>query len=382
GGVCALTSREALVAGGRLSRAEALRRFAPLAHRAPEPPEAERVTLLLSTDVASEGLDLTDASVVVHLDMPWTPARLAQRVGRLTRLGSPHTAIAVHALVPPEVLSELVGVERALHAKRDTARRLMGDCGVGLPPGRAGGQSSDLARGSSCVHDDEPSALEAAEGLRRVLERWRDDCARTRRGVDTRSVAGAAGPPLVAAVEAEGVHAPAFLALLSGGDGHRLVADESTRAPPTDDPRTVLRVAQLVNHERGIDVDPYAAGAAHAAAAGWIAHHRARDAMGAVGDATLRLQRQALARIAAIVRDTPLHHRPRITAAAAAARHTLARPLAAAAERQLAELALGELPGERWLHAIARLGDDERAMHDARAPVIVALLLVVPERSR
>ena len=52
-----------------------------------QPAAHERVTLLLATDLLSEGVNLQDASVVVHLDLPWNPARLAQRLGRVRRPG-------------------------------------------------------------------------------------------------------------------------------------------------------------------------------------------------------------------------------------------------------------------------------------------------------
>ncbi|MEO8263039.1 MAG: DEAD/DEAH box helicase, partial [Pseudolysinimonas sp.] len=90
GGVAALTSRGARIASGRLSRQEALARFAPRASGVAPPPAAERIDLLLTTDLASEGLNLHDASVVVHLDLPWTPARMEQRVARSRRIGALH----------------------------------------------------------------------------------------------------------------------------------------------------------------------------------------------------------------------------------------------------------------------------------------------------
>ena len=44
--------------------------------------------LLLATDAAAEGLNLHErCRLVVHLDVPWSPRRLAQRNGRLDRLG-------------------------------------------------------------------------------------------------------------------------------------------------------------------------------------------------------------------------------------------------------------------------------------------------------
>ena len=44
-------------------------------------------TVLLSTDAGGVGLNLQVASYVVHLDLPWNPARLDQRIARAHRLG-------------------------------------------------------------------------------------------------------------------------------------------------------------------------------------------------------------------------------------------------------------------------------------------------------
>src|SRR5439155_12269612 len=68
-GVGMLTASEARIASGRLSRDGLLARFAPVAQGAPTPHPRERVTLLLATDLLSEGINLQDAAVVVHLDL-------------------------------------------------------------------------------------------------------------------------------------------------------------------------------------------------------------------------------------------------------------------------------------------------------------------------
>jgi len=49
--------------------------------------EREDRNLLIATDVASEGLNLQIANVVVNYEPPWTPIRLEQRIGRVWRLG-------------------------------------------------------------------------------------------------------------------------------------------------------------------------------------------------------------------------------------------------------------------------------------------------------
>ena len=43
--------------------------------------------VLIATDVASEGLNLQRASVVVNYEPPWTPIKLEQRMGRVWRMG-------------------------------------------------------------------------------------------------------------------------------------------------------------------------------------------------------------------------------------------------------------------------------------------------------
>ncbi len=42
---------------------------------------------LISTEVASEGVDLQFCRVVVNYDLPWNPTRIEQRIGRIDRLG-------------------------------------------------------------------------------------------------------------------------------------------------------------------------------------------------------------------------------------------------------------------------------------------------------
>src|SRR5258705_7590041 len=90
-GIGLLTADSARIASGRLPRDALLARFAPRARGVEAPPRRERVTMLIATDLLSEGVNLQDASVVVHLDLPWNPARLAQRVGRVRRPGGAET---------------------------------------------------------------------------------------------------------------------------------------------------------------------------------------------------------------------------------------------------------------------------------------------------
>jgi hypothetical protein len=125
-GVCALTSRGARIASGPTNRADALARFAPLAAGLPPPPPHQRVTLLLTTDLLAEGVNLQDAGIVVHLDLPWTDALARQRVGRVARLGSPHATVQVHRFDPPAGAEHALRLLQRLRHKARLARTLVG----------------------------------------------------------------------------------------------------------------------------------------------------------------------------------------------------------------------------------------------------------------
>src|SRR5207237_5981500 len=104
--------------GERSTRADVLRAFSPVAQGATgRPPAALETDVLLATDLLSEGLNLQDAVRVIHYDVPWSPARLAQRVGRIDRAGSPHAHIETVTFLPPAALAGALAIERRWLAK-------------------------------------------------------------------------------------------------------------------------------------------------------------------------------------------------------------------------------------------------------------------------
>lgn len=72
-------------------RQEILRRF------------AGDLRILVSTDAGGEGLNLQFCHVVVNYDIPWNPMRLEQRIGRVDRIGQPHTVRAVNLVLQDTV---------------------------------------------------------------------------------------------------------------------------------------------------------------------------------------------------------------------------------------------------------------------------------------
>ncbi|MBL0179778.1 MAG: DEAD/DEAH box helicase [Gemmatimonadetes bacterium] len=90
-------------------------------------------TQLVTTDVAAEGLDLQAAGRLVHVDLPWTATRMAQREGRLLRLGQQHTEVALVLRLPtPPIESELANLVRVARKGALAARWL--DSLTATPP--------------------------------------------------------------------------------------------------------------------------------------------------------------------------------------------------------------------------------------------------------
>jgi superfamily II DNA or RNA helicase len=75
---------------------------------------------LLATDAAAEGLNLHHhCRLVIHYELPWNPARLEQRAGRVDRLGQDHRVHEI-ALVAADTAERLVIAplaQRAAHAR-------------------------------------------------------------------------------------------------------------------------------------------------------------------------------------------------------------------------------------------------------------------------
>ena len=127
-GVGMLTARGASIVTGRIPRDELLARFAPRAQRATVFAPHDEITLLLATDLLSEGVNLQDASIVVHLDLPWNPARMAQRVGRVRRPGGA-AIVRAFLIAPPAAADALLAADARLRRKLEWAR---GTVGVGF----------------------------------------------------------------------------------------------------------------------------------------------------------------------------------------------------------------------------------------------------------
>ncbi|MCU0579788.1 MAG: DEAD/DEAH box helicase, partial [Desulfobacterota bacterium] len=56
----------------------------------------EQIRVFLSTDAGGVGLNLQSGALVINMDIPWNPAKLEQRIGRVHRLGQRRTVRVVN----------------------------------------------------------------------------------------------------------------------------------------------------------------------------------------------------------------------------------------------------------------------------------------------
>jgi hypothetical protein len=79
--------------------------------------DSKTLRILVSTEVASEGVDLQFCKVLVNYDLPWNPTRIEQRIGRIDRLGQKSEVIHVWNLYFQGTIDDRI-VTRLLHRLR------------------------------------------------------------------------------------------------------------------------------------------------------------------------------------------------------------------------------------------------------------------------
>ncbi|MCC6244335.1 MAG: DEAD/DEAH box helicase [Gemmatimonadaceae bacterium] len=247
-GVGALTGQRAWIASGPIRRQEVLEAFAPFAHGRPPPPAHQRVRLLLTTDLLAEGVNLHDANIVVHLDLPWTHALRDQRVGRCARVGSAHQYVEVYTLQPHRQAAALLRLHERLRSKAHIAAAFVG--------------TRSAAHGLS--------AAESASQLRTWIAAWSSE-------PDTQPLALTRDAVTLTLVPSQ--QRRALLLLLDGADQRHLLAASfvsvrgSRRYRVSNNARVVVRLlARLAAHERPRGESPagLTTSACEAAAAQWL----------------------------------------------------------------------------------------------------------------
>jgi hypothetical protein len=337
-GVAVVTAHGARIASGPLSREEVLEQFMAAS---PRVHPAEHIGVLLTTDLLSEGIDLRGAAVIVHLDLPWNPGRMEQRVGRSRRLGSPHETIHVYTFVPPTAAERLIELRRRLSEKVAVARATIGGGfnPVGLPESAA-------------------SPVGSGEELRRQMRGWLVEEADDPGQIESVAAALWSGDGWIAAVVVGGV--PRLIGNLGAG-----IIDDALALGQVicqiEAPASVraLRHAEVLESIRE-----------------WLS---ARDASAGTERQSIA-KRAVLDRLTQTITRAPRHRRSAMIATAQRTRHALAGAAGIGIERVLATLARSTADDEAWLQSVdafSRLHSDN-ATGPRLSDGIVAIILLVP----
>jgi hypothetical protein len=351
--VCALARHGGHVANGTITRHQALARFAPIANSALPPKPAHRIDLLITTDLLSEGVNLQDAAAIIHLDLPWTPARIEQRIGRVARLGSPHHHIPVYTLAPPASSETLLGIDRRLRHKLHEAGRTFGLAGSILPP--------SIATPQTPAH---------VATIRATLERWLPERSEAAPGAMATVVASRQG----------------FLAACRIGTSPYLVASLDG-APPTDSPETVAEALALADGPPAATPEELATHTkALLALTVWTHHRQAHHHAGLAATTT---RDRLLRRLTSAIHHAPPDRRPTAATLATRARSLASAHLTAGAESILADLVATTDPTDRddmaWLTTIATFAEQHtgsRSPHTVETetdPEIIAVVIFHPQ---
>ena len=86
----------------------------------------DEITLLIATDVLSEGVNLQAGSIVINYDFHWSPVRLIQRQGRIDRIGSEHDKIRIFNFLPDKDVEEKLHIHEIIRRKIDEIHRSVG----------------------------------------------------------------------------------------------------------------------------------------------------------------------------------------------------------------------------------------------------------------
>ncbi|MBI4955206.1 MAG: DEAD/DEAH box helicase [Myxococcales bacterium] len=147
------------------------------------PPEDHPVRILLATDAAREGVNLQGhCADLFHYDVPWNPARMEQRNGRIDRTLQSAPEVRCHYFLYPDRTEDRV--LGTLVAKIDTIQRELGSLS-GVLMDRLGGVLEDGIDAGTTARLDAAEELDGKrEIVRTELETERHDRDKLRKEVE------------------------------------------------------------------------------------------------------------------------------------------------------------------------------------------------------
>ena len=128
--------------------------------------------IAMCSDSMSEGVNLQEASVVVHMDMPSVVRIAEQRVGRVDRMDSPHTSIEVWW--PRDAQEFALRTDDRFLERYATVESLLGS-NLPLPEALSGGGGAEpVVSAEAMIAEAEKAEVEPWDGIRDAFAPVRD----------------------------------------------------------------------------------------------------------------------------------------------------------------------------------------------------------------
>jgi hypothetical protein len=289
-------------------------------------------------------VNLHDASVVVHLDLSWNPARMEQRVGRLRRIGAMRDRIVVYTMAPPAPAERMLQLDRRLRVKLGVAAKTLGVAGTILP----GFAAANLPE----------SAARREEEIAAMMRGWLRVESDSRHGEVVAGAVHSSHPGAIACVRFDGV--PTLLAMHD---------DQVSDSRP--------EVAELLRHAGGADLTARAdeLEIVRGRVEAWLRRRAISDVIDLPALRVARCRRAVLHRVETIAQRAPRHTQSRLAPLMHAARRVATAMLSAGAERVLDELASAPMNDSAWLQAVGEFATLHARGGEAESEVLAILLL-------
>lgn len=134
-------------------------------------------SVLLTTEVGGEGVDLQFSRVLVNYDLPWNPMRVEQRIGRIDRLGQKADKVFIWNILYADTID--ARIYQRLYDKLELCHRALGDFEAILGD-EIRRLEIDLLSGDLSVEEQErriEQTAQALENLRLEEEKLEQDAA-------------------------------------------------------------------------------------------------------------------------------------------------------------------------------------------------------------
>jgi len=89
--------------------------------------QKDEYDILISTDTLSEGVNMHRSNIIYNYDIPWNATRLMQRVGRINRIGTPHSEIFIYNFIPSAKSDDLIELSKKAFVKLQSFHSTLGE---------------------------------------------------------------------------------------------------------------------------------------------------------------------------------------------------------------------------------------------------------------